>query len=113
MRGTEVEKTKTVVGESIGQHRALRRARGLTQRGLANESRLSIEHIGKVERGNVSPTVQVLCQIADGLGVPAARLLGPVDVGSTTLMDLVHYLQEKPPQDVAHALTIIRQILDR
>jgi len=114
MCGTQAAKNRTGVGASVGkQIRHLRRTRGLTQLGLAYESRLSLEHIGKVERGNVSPSVRVLCQIADGLSVPVARLLEPADVECAPLADLVRYLQDKPPRDVAHALVLIRQILDR
>ena len=48
----------------------------MTQLGLAYESGLSVEAIGKVERGEASPTLQTLARIAAGLSVPIAHLLG-------------------------------------
>ena len=64
------------INESVGlQVRRLRQAEGWTQRRLAYEAGLSVEHIGKVERGSTSPTVATLAKIATGFGVPVMRLL--------------------------------------
>jgi transcriptional regulator with XRE-family HTH domain len=89
---------------------------GLTQLELAYASQLSPEHIGNVERGTTSPTVETAAKIAKGLGVPMDRLLdleeaGETEASVTPLDELTNYLRERPPEDSALALSIIRQIL--
>ena len=55
--------------------RKLRKERGLSQEGLAFECRRHRTYISGVERGVRNPTVVVLEEIAEALGVPASRLL--------------------------------------
>lgn len=55
----------------VGQRiRALRESRGLSLRALAERCELSINAIARIERGENSPTVATLHQLASGLGVP-------------------------------------------
>ncbi len=61
-----------VLGANVRQHR---RARKMTQAQLAEAVELSVEIIGKVERGVTSPSLDKLGALADALGVPAAVLL--------------------------------------
>lgn len=114
MPGVRATTINQGVEASVGQLvRALRRIRGITQPRLGWASRLSVQQIGKVERGDVSPTVHSLAQIAASLDVPVARLLVSAEVACRSLDDLVCYLQAKSPDEVAHILPIIRQSLDR
>ena len=74
MSGARAAKRKKGIGRFVGQQiRHLRKTRGMTQMDLARESGMGMEIIGKIERADVSPTLQTLAQIADGLGVPIAR----------------------------------------
>lgn len=57
------------VGQAI---RNLRNERGLSLRDLAESSGLSINAISKIERGENSPTVASLHQLASGLGLHIA-----------------------------------------
>ena len=76
MSGIRASRTKKGIGKFVGQQiRHLRKTRGMTQLDLAYESCMGIDIVGKIERADVSPTLQTLAQIADGLGVPIARLL--------------------------------------
>lgn len=59
--------TKTIVGGRIKQ---LRTQRGLSLRALAQLSRLSTNAISLIERGDNSPTVSSLHNLAMALGVP-------------------------------------------
>jgi transcriptional regulator with XRE-family HTH domain len=61
-----IQGTKPDVGQQI--HR-LRRERGLSLRSLARESGLSLNAISRIERGESSPTVSSLHQLATALGV--------------------------------------------
>ncbi|HEY6779911.1 MAG TPA: helix-turn-helix transcriptional regulator [Thermoleophilaceae bacterium] len=56
--------------------RALRKAKGLSQEGLALEISVSRNHIGKVERAQQSPTFDRLVLIARGLEITLSELMG-------------------------------------
>jgi transcriptional regulator with XRE-family HTH domain len=90
----------------------------MTQLALGNAAYLTVDHIGKIERGGTCPKVMTLGQIAAGLHVPVAHLFGPHGgVPITDLPDplgeLVGYLRQRTPEDSALALSILRQIFDR
>lgn len=56
--------------------RRQRRALGLSQAELAERLGMSVDYVGLLERGERVPTVRMLMQMATGLGVPVAELLG-------------------------------------
>lgn len=100
------------------QVRRLRQSRGMTQLALGNAAYLTVDHIGKIERGSTCPKVMTLGQIAAGLRVPVAHLFGPhgevpiADVPDP-LGELVSYLRQRAPEDSTLALSILRQVFDR
>src|SRR2546423_12598062 len=55
--------------------RALREARGLSLRDLADRSGVSAPMLSQVERGDTSPTLAVADKIAAGLGLSLSQLL--------------------------------------
>src|SRR6266542_479740 len=55
--------------------RALRDARGLSLRDLADRSGVSAPMLSQVERGETSPTLAVATKIASGLGLSLSQLL--------------------------------------
>ena len=60
----------------LGQRLAkLRRAQGLSRYGLAKQLGLSRDYLGRVERGQSSPTVAMLQRIAKALHIQPATLL--------------------------------------
>ena len=59
--------------------RALREARGLSLRALADRCRLSVNAISLIERGENSPTVSSLHLLAGSLGVPITEFFQEVD----------------------------------
>ena len=61
--------------ETIGNNvRRLRLSRKLTQEELAAEAHVSMRHVGRLERGEVNPTVDVVERIASVLGAHAKDL---------------------------------------
>ena len=56
--------------------RRLRRAKGLTQEDLAGEAGIGMRHLGRIERAEISPTVDILAKVAEALGVHPSVLLG-------------------------------------
>ncbi|HEX3534620.1 MAG TPA: helix-turn-helix transcriptional regulator [Gemmatimonadaceae bacterium] len=58
--------------------RELREARGWTQEQLAERSEMNASYLGFVERGDNVPTLTIIIQISEGLGVEPADLLREV-----------------------------------
>jgi transcriptional regulator with XRE-family HTH domain len=52
----------------------LRKARGLSQRALGDESGVSFGHIARIEKGERSPSVETIRLLAGALGVSAYYL---------------------------------------
>lgn len=54
----------------------LRLARGLSQESLAYEAEVERSYLSLIERGQGNPSLRVLCQLAQRLGVPVIEVLG-------------------------------------
>ena len=106
------------ITEGFGaQVRRLRQARGMTQRELGNAAYLTVDHIGKIERGSTSPKIETLGRLAAGLQVPIGHLFSPHGDAPKAelpdpLVELVDYLRQHTPEDAAFALTILRKVFD-
>lgn len=61
--------------------RELREAAGLSLAALAELSKVSKAMISKIERGEASPTAQLLARLANGLGVSLSTLFGEEPAG--------------------------------
>jgi transcriptional regulator with XRE-family HTH domain len=59
-------------GQTIRRYRLVA---GLSQEALAERADLHRNHVGFLERGERSPTVDVLARIGEALGIPAWELL--------------------------------------
>ena len=57
--------------------RRLRESKGIAQERLAWESGVDRSYCGKIERGEANPSLNVLCRMADLLGVDVHTLLMP------------------------------------
>ncbi|MFQ5883061.1 MAG: helix-turn-helix domain-containing protein [Candidatus Methylomirabilales bacterium] len=89
--------------------RAIRRLRGLTQKGLARrtEGTLDYSYIGKVERGEQLPSLKLLERLGKALHVPVSYFFeetkgGPVAPELSKAMTAVHQ------EDVPLLLEIVR-----
>lgn len=86
---------RSVFGTNV---RNQRKARGMTQGALAEAVEVSIETVGKIERGVAAPTFATAQLIAAALQVPAVSLFG---AGSAA----------RPPGDRGRLLTRIDSTL--
>lgn len=60
----------------LGQHiRGLRKQKGFSMEGLANEIEMEYRQLGRIERGEVNTTVLSLLKIAEALQIPVKDLL--------------------------------------
>ena len=55
--------------------KTLRKLRGWTQENLAEQAKVSVQHVGEIERGDGNPTLQSLERLSKGLGVTVSQLL--------------------------------------
>lgn len=74
-RRTKRTRDGEVFGSLIRKHRT---ERGLTQELLAERTELSVSYIGFIERGENVPTLTIVLNLADALGVDAADLVREV-----------------------------------
>ena len=52
-----------------------RKAKGLTQVELASKINISVNHLSKIERGTVNPTVDLIELIIKALGIHSSTIL--------------------------------------
>jgi transcriptional regulator with XRE-family HTH domain len=73
------KKTRIAHAESVllfaGRLREVRASRGMTQAELAHKARISEAYIGRLERGQASPGVDLVDRLARALGATSADLL--------------------------------------
>ena len=55
--------------------RKARKSRNISQEKLASLAKMDRAHMGEIERGNVSPTLNKMTQISKALEIKLARLL--------------------------------------
>lgn len=55
---------------------SLRLARGLSQEALAYEAEVERSYVSLIERGQSNPSLRVLCQLAQRLGVSVIEMMG-------------------------------------
>jgi transcriptional regulator with XRE-family HTH domain len=67
--------------------RALREERGLSQEQLSHKSGIHRNYIGGIERGERSPTVEVVTALADCLDISLASLFGRAERLSSAAKD--------------------------
>src|SRR5690242_16489024 len=98
----------------FGAHvRSLRTARRITQDILAERSGLSVDSIRRIERGALSPTLDTIEKVANGLELTLSTLFrGFEDGASDSLEELGDLLSRKRPNEVRQALKVIRSLFD-
>ncbi|MFD1957597.1 helix-turn-helix domain-containing protein [Paenibacillus thailandensis] len=65
------------IARSVGENiRKCRKLKGLSQEQLALRADINASYMGQVERGEKSPTIDVLGKIADALQTPLEALVG-------------------------------------
>jgi transcriptional regulator with XRE-family HTH domain len=71
-----------MIGENL---RAWRRARGMSQRALAERVGISTRMLALYERGERTPDGETLCALADALNIPLSKLFTPRNINNITL----------------------------
>ncbi|MHB8072989.1 helix-turn-helix domain-containing protein [Desulfosporosinus fructosivorans] len=92
-----MESIRKVVGKNI---RFYRLSKGHTQEGLAEKVDVSSTYIGYLERGQKSPSLELISTISKALEIEPALLLTSPDKGNDELKRLISLLSGKPPYSV-------------
>ena len=97
--------------------RELRKASRLTQARFAELADLSVDEIGKIERGALTPSLETLNRIASGLKISLSELLDFKDKNVTErdkeIESLRLYLRTKNPEDIRFISEMMRRFLDK
>ncbi len=106
------------IRQTIGhQLKRYRKARGLTQAQLAEESQISVDSVWAIEREKSTASFETLEQLAQVLNVTVADLITPAAApGSTVeqeLQELVDILRVRSAEDVRFARDIVRRLFKR
>lgn len=115
---------KEMIKEQIGKRlRDLRQKKGLTQKALAEMAGVDYTYIGKIERGEQLPSLNVLIRFAGCLSLPLDRFfmdeatrrlvsLAPKDVFKSmqreNLWELLRLLEGIPEEDISLLTEIVR-----
>ena len=85
------------VREILAQNvKQIKKERGLTQFDLSELTGLSVREIGKIERSQVSITLDTLQKLADGLGVTVIKMISEqYNVSRSELYQYYHELKER------------------
>lgn len=71
---TKVRDNKLIA--QFGKHlKELREERGLSQEELANDADIPINQVGRIERGEINPSLSTLHSIAKALKIKLAQLM--------------------------------------
>lgn len=93
-----MESIRKVVGKNI---RFYRLSKGFTQEALAEKVDVSSAYIGYLERGQKSPSLELISTISNALEIEPALLLTPPDKGNDELKRLISLLSGKAPYSVS------------
>ncbi len=83
--------------------KTLRKLRGWTQENLAEQAKVSVQHVGEIERGDGNPTLQSLERLSKGLGITVSQLLAVEDPGQETELlrgQVIETVQEMPAAEL-------------
>lgn len=76
MKSRNFEDVKKVIGKIILLHRM---RRNLSQFKIANEIGISSNQIGRIERGETNPTIEILFKISEFLNLDFSELFAPLN----------------------------------
>lgn len=93
--------------------RKARERRNMTQEQLGEKCSLSTAHIGHIERGTRTPSIDALCSIATALNVSIDSLLLDSFDDNERFVHLSASLKHKDPEKVRRFLTMVTAMADK
>ena len=99
----DITNIRKAVGKRI---RIIRKAKGLTQEEVGEKADLNYKFVGKIERGEVNPSIETLFAIANALNIGLAQLFT-----ENWQLSPEYQLPLKDIQNIKDALPFLNQIL--
>lgn len=91
--------------------RTLRKLKNLTQEEIGARSGISYKYIGEIERGEVNPSLDVLCKIAQGFNTSLSDLLDfSESQRGLHKKDILYSISKSEFETVREALTILKRV---
>jgi len=102
--------SKATLQKHLGERiKELRKKKGLTQEGLAEEMNVHPSLIGPIESGHKFPRALTFAKLAQALNVPLYQLWmfePDVPVKQKTIQELLDFLKTRPEKDAAFLLSV-------
>ena len=97
-------------GENIRQ---LRLARGLTQEALAEKSDLSVDAVRRIEWGTISPSLDTLSKLANGLDISLRTLFSTFEQRKRDdVAELADFLARRSPKDARLVARLVKVLFE-
>ncbi len=93
--------------------RAAREKKHLTQEQLGELCSLSTAHIGHIERGTRTPSIDALCAVSKALGVSTDSLLLDSFDGGDVFSHLSAAIKGKDPEKVRRFVAMVNAMADK
>jgi XRE family aerobic/anaerobic benzoate catabolism transcriptional regulator len=91
--------------------RHARRSRGFTQRALAARASIGEKYLSRIERGLVTPSVLVVYQLAEALGVRLEELVAtPSRDGAPGPATILRLLSDRSESELERAERVLRAL---
>lgn len=97
-------------GENIRQ---LRLSRGLTQEGLAEKSNLSVDAVRRIEWGTISPSLDTLSKLGDGLDISLRTLFSTFEQRKRDdVAELADFLSRRSSKDARLVARLVKVLFE-
>jgi transcriptional regulator with XRE-family HTH domain len=105
---------RTPNSSGFGRHlRSLRKARDLTQEELSERCELSTDTIRRLERGDMSPSLDTSRKLGGGLGLRLSVLFESYELGKRdTEREVAELLAGREPREIEFIFKLVRTTLD-
>ena len=90
--------------------KSLRLSRGMTQKELAEKCGMKDSAVRKYERGTITPKLETISRLADGLGVPVTQI---IDVNKQNLTDIFDSINAQADREFIERLSSLALNLNR
>jgi transcriptional regulator with XRE-family HTH domain len=107
-----MSKISELIGQRIRQYRA---AKGINQEEMAHRSNMHTSHLGQIERGEKSATLDSLEKIVDALDITFEELFSfdriPPNIDAPLIEKIVSYLRIMTPDEQNDVLRVVKILI--
>lgn len=91
---------------------SLRQARRLTQAELAERAKLSVDTVGRLERGTFSPSLETMFKLADRLQTTLGTIFGAFEISERDgVVEIADLLRRLAPEEIDVGLRVLTALV--